>query len=90
MRFCYASLSSLMLQHDTKVHIHWKGAAEIVLASCTEYVDSNDSFQPMGEEDKVQANALLYLRKTFLLGQNLIFCYLYWKFLSKNFLVIDL
>ncbi|RVW83723.1 Calcium-transporting ATPase 9, plasma membrane-type [Vitis vinifera] len=25
---------------DNKVHIHWKGAAEMVLGSCTEYLDS--------------------------------------------------
>ncbi|KAL8160521.1 hypothetical protein V2J09_002058 [Rumex salicifolius] len=27
---------------DSEVHIHWKGAAEIVLASCTQYLDEND------------------------------------------------
>ncbi|KAL8151668.1 hypothetical protein V2J09_021476 [Rumex salicifolius] len=27
---------------DSQVHVHWKGAAEIVLASCTQYVDEND------------------------------------------------
>ncbi|GLU10550.1 hypothetical protein SLE2022_273430 [Rubroshorea leprosula] len=28
---------------DSKVHIHWKGAAEIVLAACTQYLDANDN-----------------------------------------------
>ncbi|KAJ7962686.1 Calcium-transporting ATPase [Quillaja saponaria] len=36
---------------DSKVHIHWKGAAEIVLGSCTQYLDSNGSLQSI-EEDK--------------------------------------
>ncbi|XP_024029814.1 calcium-transporting ATPase 9, plasma membrane-type isoform X1 [Morus notabilis] len=32
-------------QKDSKVHIHWKGAAEIVLTSCTRYLDSNGCVQ---------------------------------------------
>lgn len=32
-------------QMDRKVHIHWKGAAEIVLNSCTRYLDSNGCLQ---------------------------------------------
>ncbi|XP_021895927.1 calcium-transporting ATPase 9, plasma membrane-type [Carica papaya] len=34
----------------SEVHIHWKGAAEIVLASCTHYLDSNGHQQPIEEE----------------------------------------
>ena len=76
MRFCYVSLFFLLSQGDNKVHIHWKGAAEMVLGSCTEYLDSNGCLQPMGE-DKVQVNALSYVKKTFLWGQqNLILCHL--------------
>lgn len=37
-------------QTDSKVHIHWKGAAEIVLASCTEYLDSNGCSQNINED----------------------------------------
>ncbi|GFY80515.1 autoinhibited Ca(2+)-ATPase 9 [Actinidia rufa] len=37
---------------DAEVHIHWKGAAEIVLASCTRYIDMDGNFIPM-DEDKV-------------------------------------
>ncbi|KAF9679820.1 hypothetical protein SADUNF_Sadunf06G0054800 [Salix dunnii] len=32
---------------DSQVHIHWKGAAEIVLASCTEYIDARGNFMPL-------------------------------------------
>ncbi|MED6225179.1 Calcium-transporting ATPase 9, plasma membrane-type, partial [Stylosanthes scabra] len=33
------------------VHIHWKGAAEIVLGACTQYLDSNGQLQSI-EKDK--------------------------------------
>ncbi|KAI4344481.1 hypothetical protein L6164_011702 [Bauhinia variegata] len=35
---------------DSQVHIHWKGAAEIVLACCTGYMDANDQFVEMTDE----------------------------------------
>ncbi|KAJ7955855.1 Calcium-transporting ATPase [Quillaja saponaria] len=35
---------------DSQVHIHWKGAAEIVLASCTGYIDANDQLVAMDEK----------------------------------------
>ncbi|XP_062155503.1 calcium-transporting ATPase 9, plasma membrane-type isoform X2 [Alnus glutinosa] len=38
-------------RNDFEVHIHWKGAAEIVLASCTGYLDSSGCLQSI-EEDK--------------------------------------
>ncbi|KAI3974506.1 hypothetical protein MKX01_017999 [Papaver californicum] len=34
---------------DSQVHIHWKGAAEIVLSSCTEYLDADGSCKRMDE-----------------------------------------
>ncbi|KAF2309916.1 hypothetical protein GH714_005605 [Hevea brasiliensis] len=34
---------------DSEVHIHWKGAAEIVLASCTAYIDGNDNIIAMDD-----------------------------------------
>ncbi|KAL2553919.1 Calcium-transporting ATPase 10 [Forsythia ovata] len=37
---------------DSEVHVHWKGAAEMVLASCTNYMDANGCVAQM-EEDKV-------------------------------------
>ncbi|XP_010046915.2 calcium-transporting ATPase 8, plasma membrane-type-like [Eucalyptus grandis] len=42
---------------DSEVHIHWKGAAEIVLASCTKYMDANDQVAAMDE------NMKMYFRK---------------------------
>ncbi|CAN6547516.1 unnamed protein product [Malus baccata var. baccata] len=35
---------------NTEVHIHWKGAAEIVLACCTKYLDPNDQLVAMDED----------------------------------------
>ncbi|KAK9059536.1 hypothetical protein SSX86_020240 [Deinandra increscens subsp. villosa] len=34
---------------NSEVHVHWKGAAEIVLAACTRYMDSNDQLVPLDE-----------------------------------------
>ncbi|CAO2841589.1 unnamed protein product [Amaranthus hypochondriacus] len=34
---------------DSEVRIHWKGAAEIVLASCSSYLDENDSLTALDE-----------------------------------------
>ncbi|XP_044496104.1 calcium-transporting ATPase 9, plasma membrane-type-like isoform X2 [Mangifera indica] len=36
---------------DSQVHIHWKGAAEIVLASCTSYLDSNGHLQLIEDDE---------------------------------------
>ncbi|TKY64678.1 Calcium-transporting ATPase 9 [Spatholobus suberectus] len=35
---------------DSGIHIHWKGAAEIVLGTCTQYLDSNGQLQSIEEE----------------------------------------
>ncbi|KAK7293954.1 hypothetical protein RJT34_16836 [Clitoria ternatea] len=35
---------------DSSVHIHWKGAAEIVLETCTQYLDSNGQLQSIEEK----------------------------------------
>uniref|UniRef100_A0A7N0TGN1 Calcium-transporting ATPase n=1 Tax=Kalanchoe fedtschenkoi TaxID=63787 RepID=A0A7N0TGN1_KALFE len=38
---------------DSEVHIHWKGAAEIVLGCCTKYLDENDRLVKMDEEKEL-------------------------------------
>ncbi|KAG4947802.1 hypothetical protein JHK86_041041 [Glycine max] len=35
---------------DSAVHIHWKGAAEIVLGTCTQYLDSDGHLKSIEEE----------------------------------------
>lgn len=42
-------------QANSQVHIHWKGAAELVLASCTGYLDLDGCLQSF-DEDKVTFN----------------------------------
>ncbi|KAJ6331807.1 hypothetical protein OIU76_010234 [Salix suchowensis] len=39
----------LYVKPDSQVHIHWKGAAEIVLASCTEYIDASGNIVPLDQ-----------------------------------------
>ncbi|XP_056166527.1 calcium-transporting ATPase 10, plasma membrane-type-like isoform X1 [Syzygium oleosum] len=34
---------------NSEVHVHWKGAAEIVLSSCTRYMDLNDQVAALDE-----------------------------------------
>ena len=48
-------IQNCFLQPDSQVHIHWKGAAEIVLASCTKYVDASGNTVPL-DQDKVGLN----------------------------------
>ncbi|XP_061339583.1 calcium-transporting ATPase 9, plasma membrane-type-like [Gastrolobium bilobum] len=43
---------------DSGVHIHWKGAAEIVVGTCTQYIDSNSHFQSIEEEKVFFKNAI--------------------------------
>lgn len=37
-------------QSNSEICVHWKGAAEIVLASCTSYIDADDNVVEMDEE----------------------------------------
>jgi Ca2+-transporting ATPase len=43
------------VQSDDNVHIHWKGAAELVLASCKSWLSIDGSAHPMSS-DKVNTN----------------------------------
>lgn len=40
------------MQLGSEVHVHWKGAAEVILASCTNWLDTDGIEQPM-TSDKV-------------------------------------
>ena len=42
----------MLFQRDSDVHVHWKGAAEIVLALCTSWLDVDGSTHEM-TPDKV-------------------------------------
>ncbi|KAK4756478.1 hypothetical protein SAY87_006605 [Trapa incisa] len=43
---------------NTEVYVHWKGAAEIVLASCTSYLNLEGNLQIMGEEKDTLKQAI--------------------------------
>ncbi|XP_047342748.1 calcium-transporting ATPase 9, plasma membrane-type-like [Impatiens glandulifera] len=45
-------------QSNSEVHIHWKGAAEMVLAACTGYLDINGSLQSIDKEKASLKNAI--------------------------------
>lgn len=38
------------MQAGSGVNIHWKGAAEIVLSSCTGWLDQDGSVKPMDDD----------------------------------------
>ncbi|KAH9716135.1 calcium-transporting ATPase 10 plasma membrane-type [Citrus sinensis] len=41
---------------NSEVHVHWKGAAEMILASCTKYLDTDGHLQSIdGDEDFFKA-----------------------------------
>ncbi|RYQ86267.1 hypothetical protein Ahy_B10g105947 isoform B [Arachis hypogaea] len=44
---------------DHEIHIHWKGAAEIILARCTWYLDTNDHLMEMNEEKMAFFNQII-------------------------------
>lgn len=46
-------------QSNSEVHVHWKGAAEIVLACCTSYMDKEDNVVPLDENEVLADNKFL-------------------------------
>lgn len=59
--FSTFSFSDIAFQADGEVHVHWKGASELVLASCRSYIDEDGNVAPM-TEDKVceKSNLLIF------------------------------
>ncbi|KAL8098751.1 calcium-transporting ATPase 9, plasma membrane-type-like isoform X1 [Apium graveolens] len=49
---------ALQRQTDSQVHIHWKGAAEIILGCCKKYLNSDGSVQPIDNEVGFYKNAI--------------------------------
>ncbi|KAL2462421.1 Calcium-transporting ATPase 9 [Forsythia ovata] len=43
---------------DSQVHIHWKGAAEIILDSCAQFIDTNGCFQSIDEDKAFFSEAI--------------------------------
>lgn len=49
-KHAFPFFSSLNWQAGSAVHVHWKGAAEIILESCSQYMDLNGSVQPIDQD----------------------------------------
>ncbi|GFQ05646.1 calcium-transporting ATPase 9 plasma membrane-type [Phtheirospermum japonicum] len=45
-------------KNGSKVHVHWKGAAEIILAACSQYIDIDGSLQSIEEQKSVLRDAI--------------------------------
>lgn len=45
-----SSDGSFLFYQDSEAYIHWKGAAEIILASCSRYMDLNGQLQSIDGE----------------------------------------
>ena len=43
-----------MQRKDDTVHVHWKGASEIVLGLCTSYLDSDNRVHPLTPEKTLE------------------------------------
>lgn len=46
-------------QINSEVHVHWKGAAEMILASCTKYLDTDGQLQSI-DGDEVRDSCYCY------------------------------
>ncbi|KAJ6412264.1 hypothetical protein OIU84_005344 [Salix udensis] len=45
---------SIRKMADNTVHVHWKGAAEMILAMCSGYYESSGTVKPMDEDERSQ------------------------------------
>ncbi|KAG5250551.1 calcium-transporting ATPase 12, plasma membrane-type [Salix suchowensis] len=55
---------SIRKMADNSVHIHWKGAAEMILALCSSYYDSRGSIKSMDEASSLRCIAFAHKRIT--------------------------
>ncbi|XP_058748721.1 calcium-transporting ATPase 12, plasma membrane-type-like [Vicia villosa] len=44
---------------DNRVHVHWKGAAEMILAMCTNYIDSNGARKSLEREERYKIEKMI-------------------------------
>ncbi|KAI9182736.1 hypothetical protein LWI28_028360 [Acer negundo] len=45
---------------DNTIHIHWKGAAEMILAMCSHYYESNGIIKSMGEDGRSKIETIIH------------------------------
>ncbi|XLR25543.1 hypothetical protein S83_053443 [Arachis hypogaea] len=44
---------------DNTVHVHWKGAAEMILAMCSNYIDCNGTEKSLGEKERDEIEKII-------------------------------
>lgn len=50
---------SVRKKSDNTIHVHWKGAAEMVLAMCSNYYESTGNVKPIDEEGRKQFEKII-------------------------------
>ncbi|XP_011026092.1 PREDICTED: calcium-transporting ATPase 12, plasma membrane-type-like [Populus euphratica] len=50
---------SIRKKADNTVHVHWKGAAEMILALCSSYYDSHGSIKSMDEDERSKIEKII-------------------------------
>ncbi|XP_023749222.1 putative calcium-transporting ATPase 13, plasma membrane-type [Lactuca sativa] len=50
---------SVMKKEDDTVHVHWKGAAEIILAMCSNYYQKTGVLKPINHEEKTRLENII-------------------------------
>ena len=53
----------LHLEGDSEVHVYWKGAAELILESCTDWLDADGSKHSMTSEKVIYCSDFNYSLK---------------------------
>ncbi|XP_031263719.1 calcium-transporting ATPase 12, plasma membrane-type-like [Pistacia vera] len=51
---------SIRKKADNKIHVHWKGAAEMILAMCSHYYESNGIVKTMDEDEKRKMENIIH------------------------------
>ncbi|KAK9945219.1 hypothetical protein M0R45_010744 [Rubus argutus] len=44
---------------DNSIHVHWKGAAEMIVAMCSRYYDSNGTVKPLEEDARCRIEKIV-------------------------------
>ncbi|KAL8214976.1 hypothetical protein R6Q57_004425 [Mikania cordata] len=50
---------SVMNKEDNTIHVHWKGAAEMVLAMCSSYYQKNGIKKPINHDEKMRFEKII-------------------------------
>ncbi|XP_047937877.1 putative calcium-transporting ATPase 13, plasma membrane-type [Salvia hispanica] len=51
--------SGVLMKRDHEFHVHWKGAAEVILAMCSHYYDLDGNKNDMSDEERLQFNHII-------------------------------